>query len=1155
MSPPLAKRARPCLETLEDRTVPSVTISVANASLNEIGNPSAFIAAGSGGLSTPVGITLGPDGNLYVASNNNNSVLCYNGTTGAFISTFVSQGSGGLGFTGQPAGLTFGPDGNLYVTSTATNQVLEYNGSTGAFIGVFVSAGSGGLVEPRSAAFGPDGNLYVTSRDINTGLNGVMRYQGLSGASPGSPLPAAGETWAGAAFTPIFAPQATDGGGARELLFGPDGNLYVDGGNTQGINRYDGTTGAFLGVFVSQGTGTQVNGRGMAFDPEGRLYVGDVGDAVHRYDTQGNSLGDLLVNAVNPSLKVPEGVTFDTQGRLLIACSNSNNVVRYDRGVTVSLSAASSTAVSVSYTTADGSAKAGTDYYALSGTVTFNPGQTSREILLATQETASLDGNDSFTVQLSNPTGGATIATGTATVTIVDPTRSFAVADTSSIEGDHTAHYRGAFAQGVPGDNFYVALAFGPDGNLYTAGAPTGLSGLPADAIGRFNGTTGAYMGQFTSGQNGQVRHIAFHGGYLFVAAEESNDVVRYDATTGAFVDVFVQPGSGGISAPYGVAFGPDGNLYVSGRSSNTVVKYDGSTGAYLATFVTSGSGGLNLPEGMAFDPSGAYLYVASSGSAQVLKYNASTGAYVGVAASAGVSGPHDVTFGLDGLLYVLSGGNNRILRYTESGTYVDDYVPAGSGGMSDVHSMAFGPDGDLYVTGVNPSQILRFGTENEALFTVTNTTASTISLTVNYATADGTAIAGTNYTATSGTFTFAPGVTSDTIRVPLLDSGSQTAPLTFTLTLSNPQAATLSRGQATATIAPSDQAAKFYVVNDATSSLGGTNTTYKYQSSGTQQAPYGLNIANLDPRGIAANSTGTTYWVADLNKNVYVYSATGTLLGSWSAAGLSSTTTIGGIATNGTDIWLLDTVNSKIYKYSGAASLRSGSQSAASSFKLSKNNSNATGIVTDGTSIWVVNSSGTSSAVYKYSVAGKSQGNWTIDPADTSPNGVTINPNSVSDIWIVDSGTKKVYDYTSAASKTSGSQNAASSFALAANNINPVGIADPPVEGVFTVTPSAPLAVMTSPVMQPTLAPSPANSRDAFFAMLGSAPSTGSVNQIAQRPAERIVPANLPPSPEATPILAARSDLVFAGLQQGSDDLLSEMPVFSDEEGSEVLE
>jgi hypothetical protein len=53
--------------------------------------------------------------------------------------------------------------------------------------------------------------------------------------------------------------------------------------------------------------------------------------------------------------------------------------------------------------------------------------------------------------------------------------------------------------------------------------------------------------------------------------------------------------------------------------------------------------------------------------------------------------------------------------------------------------------------------------------------------------------------------------------------------------------------------------------------------------------------------------------------------------------------------------------------------------------------------------------------------------------------------PSNVSDIWIVDSGTDRVYQHTAAAGRTSGSQAAAASFALAAGNMNPQGIADPP--------------------------------------------------------------------------------------------------------------
>jgi sugar lactone lactonase YvrE len=403
----------------------------------------------------------------------------------------------------------------------------------------------------------------------------------------------------------------------------------------------------------------------------------------------------------------------------------------------------------------------------------------------------------------------------------------------------------------------------------------------------------------------------------------------------------------------------------------------------------------------MAFDPSGSYLYVASNSSGQVLKYNAQTGAFVGVAASAGVSGPMDVAFGPnDGLLYVLSSGNNRIMRFTESGAYVDDYVPTGSGGMSQTFGMAFGPDGDLYVAANTPSQIMRFRTEDESLFTVTNTTASTLPLTVNYATADGTAIAGTNYTASSGTFTFAPGATTAMIAVPILDSGSQTTPLTFSLTLSNPEAATLSRSQATGTIAPGDQNAKFYVVNDATPTIGGTNTAYKYQPSGTPTAPYGLSVNDLDPRGVAANAAGTMEWGVDANKNVYVYSPGGTLLGSWSAGGLSSSAALTGIATNGTDLWLVDSYAAKVYKYAGAASRTSGSQNAASSFALVGGHNGDTSpqdLVTDGTSFWVVD--GSARKVFKYTLSGSSLGSWAIDPADAHPTGITVNPSNVSDV------------------------------------------------------------------------------------------------------------------------------------------------------------
>jgi DNA-binding beta-propeller fold protein YncE len=930
---------RPTLETLEDRITPTgLSWSIDfDPNITEIGAASTLVAPASGGLNNPKDLVVGPDGNIYVASAGTNSVIRYNGSTGQLIGTFVASGSGGLG---QPFGLAFGPDGNLYVGSRSpTNTICRYSGTTGAFIDTFVPAGSGGLNDPTGLAFGADGNLYVSNH--NTGS--VVRYQGPSGASPGSALPSTGQT--GATFV------APGSGGMLypdELTFGPDGNLYVSNGGNSCVLKFDGTTGAFLSDFVAPGASGLDNTRGIAFDPDGRLYVADTDtNRVHRYDSQGNYLDDPL--AGTQTVLGPVGITFDPQGRLLIAGRDTNSVLRYDNGVTVSLSAPSPTPVSVSYATTDGTALAGTDYVAQTGTITFAPGQTTRQILVATLDDNLVDGTETFYIQLSNPTGGSTITSGTSTVNILDDagSRQFTITDATSIEGDHSAHSRGAFVQAYPTSRL-ASLTFGPDGNLYVGRtiheAPT------SGRVLRYNGTTGAFINTFV-GSGAQLEgegDIAFRAGYMYVSSQANNEVMRFDATTGAFVDAFVAAGSGSISAPIGLSFGPDANndgvpeLYVAGQSSNSVVRYDGVTGQPLGTFVTAGSGGLTTPAGICFDPSQTYLYVASAGTNQILKYNAQTGAYVGMAAAAGLSNPQDVKVGPDGLLYVLSAGNNRIERFNTSGTYVDDYVPAGSGGMVSPYRMAFGPDGDLYVSTGNPftttassNEILRFGTEAEAVFTVSASTLSPNAISVNYATADGTAVAGTNYTATSGTVTIAPGTTSGTIFVPISDDGHADPSLTFTVNLSKAVGGVITRGQGTGTIADSDAAAKFYVVNDATSSIGGTNTAYKYQASGTQQAGYGLSLNNLNPRGVAANAAGTTIWVVDANLNVYVYSPRGALLGSWVAGGLPSGAQVTGIATNGTDIWLLDPPAAKVYKYTGATSRLSGSQNAASSFGL----------------------------------------------------------------------------------------------------------------------------------------------------------------------------------------------------------------------------
>ena len=264
------------------------------------------------------------------------------------------------------------------------------------------------------------------------------------------------------------------------------------------------------------------------------------------------------------------------------------------------------------------------------------------------------------------------------------------------------------------------------------------------------------------------------------------------------------------------------------------------------------------------------------------------------------------------------------------------------------------------------------------------------------------------------------------------------------------------------------DNDTKFYVVNDAA-----TNVTYEYTASGGAVENYSLNLGNTSPRGAASTAAGDKVWVVDANKNVYVYNASGLLLGSWTASGLNSTAQVEGITTNGTDIWLVDNKQDKVYKYTGSASRLSGSQSPASSFNLSASNTSPKDLVTDGTSIWVVNDSSTDK-VFKYSLTGSLIGSWTIStPGASSPTGITLNPASPSELWIVDNGTDMVYQYDAAVGVTSGSRSATSSFALAVGNTNPQGITDPPApvtadsQGLETIgsLQVAPIATLTGPM------------------------------------------------------------------------------------------
>ena len=90
-----------------------------------------------------------------------------------------------------------------------------------------------------------------------------------------------------------------------------------------------------------------------------------------------------------------------------------------------------------------------------------------------------------------------------------------------------------------------------------------------------------------------------------------------------------------------------------------------------------------------------------------------------------------------------------------------------------------------------------REGVDEAVAFAVTLSRAASGTVTVDYASADGTAVAGEDYTATSGTLTFAACEREKTVAVPILDDEHDEGRETFTLVLSNAKGAHIADGEA----------------------------------------------------------------------------------------------------------------------------------------------------------------------------------------------------------------------------------------------------------------------------------------------------------------------------------------------------------------------
>lgn len=255
------------------------------------------------------------------------------------------------------------------------------------------------------------------------------------------------------------------------------------------------------------------------------------------------------------------------------------------------------------------------------------------------------------------------------------------------------------------------------------------------------------------------------------------------------------------------------------------------------------------------------------------------------------------------------------------------------------------------------------------------------------------------------------------------------------------------------AMVPASQSGTKFFTVDDD------VNKTFKYNSVGTFTQDFA--IAPTDPRGITSNVSGSNIWIADTTGRIYNYTSAGVAVANWS----SKISGLQGVTTNGTHIWTVSDVTDRVYYYPNGTTYANGTtKSPTSSFALNYYNSNPTDLTTDGTYIWVVNegniAGGAGDMVFKYTVAGTYLGRWQLDAANARPTGITVDPAGGNKLWIVDNSTDRIYEYSGASGCVSGGLVAAKSYALAAGNTNPQGIADPPGPGEEAVATESSLAV-----------------------------------------------------------------------------------------------
>ena len=226
------------------------------------------------------------------------------------------------------------PNGDLYVANAykEDSAILHFGPAKDRqtprqFLSVFTSTRtSPGLKHPFNLVVGPDGNIYACNQDTNA----VTRYYGPGSSHvPGTPMPPPKPDYPLDIFLQSARVVPTGVKEIRDILFAPDGFLYVADEDRNEVRQYDGKNGEYLRTIANHNDGLDAPVHLLTSPDQTHLYIGSSqNDKVFRYHFSTGHV-KTFVHSGDGGLKATGGMAFGNDGWFYVVSRLTNQILRY----------------------------------------------------------------------------------------------------------------------------------------------------------------------------------------------------------------------------------------------------------------------------------------------------------------------------------------------------------------------------------------------------------------------------------------------------------------------------------------------------------------------------------------------------------------------------------------------------------------------------------------------------------------------------------------------------------------------------------------------------------------------------------------------------------------------------------------------------------